>query len=306
MNPEKYLRLGLIQTTIDSGLAWNYGSKQAPAMDWTEGEKAWGEICNGLKSIAVMPRYARPHVVILPELTIPQSREYPLRQYAAKLGVIIIAGLDFIQDGKNVYNQATVCIPSQWPFRTGSGKAKHFRFGKVTPSHTEREYISKCKTKDGDNCQFKEAEEVFILNLGKYGNVGLSICADFYDLQRYTIYRGRIQHLFLFAYNKDLESFRHIAESIARIVYCNVAICNTGIYGGSMVFYPAYDAYKRYIYRHEGARISSVQTVSLPVESLYHVQMEDEPIAKNKGLKSLPPGYIYHPLGIINKSDKTF
>lgn len=304
MKPEKYLRLGLIQTTIDSDLAWNSESKQAPAMDWAEGEKAWGEICNGLKSIAVMPRYARPHIVILPELTIPESREYALRQYAAKLGVIIIAGLDFIQDGKDIFNQATVCIPTQWPFRTGAGKAKHFRFGKVTPSHTERKYISKCKTKEGDYCQFKSAEEVFILNLGRYGNVGLSICADFYDLHRYTIYRGRIQHLFLFAYNKDLESFRHIAESIARIVYCNVAICNTGIYGGSMVFYPAYDAYNRYIYRHEGAGISSVQTVRLPVKSLYDVQHDKEKVAKKVGLKSLPPGYEYHELGVIDKSEK--
>lgn len=304
MEPADNLRLALIQTTVDMQLAWNSESKQAPSMDWTEGEKAWGEICNGLKSIAVMPRYAKPHVVMLPELTIPEYREYALRQYASKLGVIIIAGLDFISDGKDVYNQATVCIPAQWPFRTGYGKAKHIRFGKVTPSHRERKYIESCKTEEGESCQFKSAEEVFILNLGRYGNIGLSICADFYDLHRYTIYRGRIQHLFLFAYNKDLESFRHIAESIARMVYCNVAICNTGVYGGSMVFYPAYDAYKRYIYRHEGAGISSVQTVSLPVKSLYNVQHKKEEFAKQAGLKSLPPGYEYYELGVIDKSDK--
>lgn len=302
----EHLRLALIQTTVDVDLAWNSESKQSPSMDWTEGEKAWGEICNGLKSIAVMPRYAKPHIVILPELTVPEGREYALRQYATKLGVIIIAGLDFIKNGRDVSNQATVCIPSHWPFKTGSGKAKHFRFGKVTPSHREKEYISSCKTDEGDFCQFKSAEDVFILNLGRFGNVGLSICADFYDLHRYTIYRGRIQHLFLFAYNKDLESFRHIAESIARIVYCNVAICNTGIYGGTMVFNPAYDSYKRYIYRHEGAEISSIQTVKLPVKSLYDVQHKDEKIAKNVGLKSLPPDYEYHEIGIVEKSDKTY
>lgn len=291
----KTLRLGIIQTTIDMEAAWNKDSMCAPCMDWVEGEKAWGEICDRYRSISTMPQRERPHVILLPELTLPLSREYELRRYAQKLGAVLIAGLDFRPtDDYKVTNEALICIPSNWPFGKGQSRNKIFKIGKLFPSYREKEYINSCKRPDsGLTYEFKPCEDVYILNLGKYGNVGLSICADFYDLHRYIIYRGRIQHLFLLAYNRDLESFRHIAESISRIVYCNVAICNTGFYGGSLVFYPAYESHRRYIYRHEGAKLGSLQIVSIPVESIATAQSAQVSDAKKLGLKGVPPGYKY-------------
>lgn len=295
MSYEKTLRLGLIQTTIDMVAAWNKDSVYAPCMDWVEGEKAWGEICARFRSISTMPRRERPHVILLPELTLPLSRENELKKYAQKLGAIIIAGLDFRPtDDSKVSNDALICIPSNWPFGQGHGRSKSFKIGKLFPSYREKEYIRNCKcAATGSSYDFKPSEDVYILNLGKYGNVGLSICADFYDLHRYIIYRGRIQHLFLLAYNRDLESFRHIAESISRIVYCNVAICNTGFYGGSLVFYPAYESHRRYIYRHEGAKLGSLQIVNIPVQSIAIAQSIHGSDAKKLGLKGVPPGYKY-------------
>lgn len=291
MNFKNDLRVGVIQTTLAPNTTWHQNSVNAPEMDTQAGEAVWNEIETDFRAISEMEESARPEIVLMPEITIPLSKERLLENYARKLKIILIAGLDFRKHGNYVVNEALVCIPSKWPFNKGTGRGKSFKFGKKYASHDEKEHIKRCSESSGEGLSFKPAQEIYILDLDEYGMAGFTICADFYDLDRYAIYRGRIQHLFLLAYNKDLESFRHIAESISRIVYCNVVICNCGYYGGSIVFHPAYDAYSRYIYRHEGANLHSLQVVKIPVRRLMEVQSRGVVNAKDNRLKNLPPGY---------------
>ena len=91
-----------------------------------------------------------------------------------------------------------------------------------------------------------------------------------------------------------MKSFYYLAEAISRIVFCNVVICNTGFYGGSIAFAPYFEDYKRYVYKHEGGNLYTNQIILLPVAGLY--------IAQTKGcdtrFKSCPPGYVYKGMGI--------
>ena len=84
----------------------------------------------------------------------------------------------------------------------------------------------------------------------------------------------------------DTESYLFIAEAIARLVYCNVVICNTGFYGDSLAFSPYHNSYKRYICRHKGQKLFSTQVIQLPVKSLIEAQQKG-----SKLFKSQPPGY---------------
>ena len=102
---------------------------------------------------------------------------------------------------------------------------------------------------------------MYLVDLGAYGKMGLAICADFYDLERFVIYRGKIQHLILIAYNKDVKSLYYLGDAISRVLFCNVIICNTGFSGGSIAFSPYTEAYKRYVYKHEGANLYTNQIV---------------------------------------------
>ena len=94
------------------------------------------------------------------------------------------------------------------------------------------------------------------------------------------------------AFNQDVKSFYFLAESISRLVYCNVVICNTGYYGGSVCFTPAKDDFERYCYKHEGKELFTSQVVKLPVESLWKAQTENSDALKK--YKSPPPGYKYY------------
>ena len=83
-----------------------------------------------------------------------------------------------------------------------------------------------------------------------------------------------------------------MAEAISRLVFCNVVICNTGHYGGSIAFSLYKEDYKRYIYKHEGAKLYTSQVISLPVADLHKAQ-QNAASPQAKKFKSAPPGYNY-------------
>ena len=84
-----------------------------------------------------------------------------------------------------------------------------------------------------------------------------------------------------------MKSFYFLADAISRIVFCNVVICNTGFYGGSIAFAPYKDEYKRYVYKHEGGNLYTNQIVLLPVASLFEAQHNEN----DDRFKGRPPGY---------------
>lgn len=281
-----FLKIAIIQPSANNIVAWNKYNPLFPRMDIFEAARIWRQIHIALSQYINIDVSSRPDIILIPELNIARQYELQIKKIANKLGTIIIGGLDYKEKNNLIRNSAIVCIPNRWPHDNGLTIGKSFLFGKKLPSRREDEYI-KSKNGSWDPCN-----NFYLLDLGNYGKVGLAICADFYDIERYVIYKGRIQHLFILAFNQDIKSFYFLAESISRLVYCNVVICNTGYYGGSVCFSPAKEDYKRYIYKHEGQDIFTSQIVELPVESLWKAQCGDSDSMKK--YKSPPPGYKYH------------
>ena len=279
---KEQLKIGLIQTTVDLNLAWDSAKGTPITMHKYEADRVWEEIKSGFSTIKTEAEENIPQIVILPELTIPGHRKFALGKIANKMGLVIIAGLDFVESGDdNVKNQAVIIVPNKWPQKTKGYRSEIIYFGKRFFSNEENDYF-KGKERNGLPTPF-----IHILDAGDFGRLGVAICSDFFDIERFTIYKGKIHHLLIISYNKDVSSFFFLAEAISRLVYCNVVVCNTGHYGGSVVFSPYKEPYKRNIFKLEGKGLFNVQIVSLPVRSLDEAMKTD----KATEFKSRPPGY---------------
>ena len=280
---EDYLKIDVIQTNLDRRQAWSGLSSKGYKMTKSEMKKCWSEIVLFFKQVMELDDYARPQMVVLPEFAFDHEYYWQLRRLAQKSGCLVIAGRNFVEvPGKKLMNKAVVFVPMKWPMGKGHTSLKSFEFGKYFFAKEEKNFIKSI------GYQPLRFDKMYLVDLGGYGKMGLAICADFYDLERFVIYRGKIQHLILIAYNKDVKSFYYLAEAISRILFCNVIICNTGFYGGSIAFSPYKEEYKRYVYKHEGANLYTNQIVSLPVKSLLEAQKGND---KKGEFKSLPPGY---------------
>ncbi len=281
---EDFLKIGLIQTTLDPDLAWDLRADSAVQMNAIEGNRIWNEIQKGFYNFSNETKVNRPQIIILPELTIPLSKEHDLINLSKKVGAVTIAGYDFIdQSTSTVANKALVVVPYDWPNSRFTGRPKTLTFGKTFYSYMEKDFF---KIKGKDEYPFPV---MYILDAGKYGKIGVAICSDFFDIERFVVYRGQIHHMVVISHNQDVKSYYFLAEAISRLVYCNVIICNTGHYGGSIVFSPYSDEFRRYIYKHEGSNLFTTQILSVPVKSLNDAQVPGN--FKDGVFKAQPPGY---------------
>lgn len=274
---EDFLKIGLIQTNINKHIAWEDGRIKMARSCQID---AWNQIHDGFKHF--QKQNSKPSIIVLPELSVPLRYKKQLINLSKLTGIATIAGLDFqTENDDHIKNQGIFIVPNNWPNSTKSYKASTINFGKRILSHEETKHMESC-SKKGYKYPY-----IPIFHCGPLGYIGIAICSDIFDIERFILYRGLIHHFIILAYNKDANTFYHFAETIARLVYCNVIICNTGYYGDSIVVSPYKEAYDRTIYRHQGQQLASCQTVSVPVHNLDQAQS-----SRHASFKSKPPGYV--------------
>ncbi len=284
------LDVGVVQTTMDAVQAWR-STASAPQMSPAQDERAWQEICKAFRSF--QDRKPCPQVILLPELSLPRTRLDDLERLAAALGVITVAGVDYRLDRANriARNQGIIFVPRGFFRKQPSAHCTRVVFGKTYPAPSERSKLGRLTPP----WSFQGDQNVYVFDCGMYGRIGVSICYDFMDIERALMYRGRIQHLLVLAYNRDLGMFRSLADSLSRTVFCNVVVCNTGFWGGSIAVCPRFEAHARTLFAHDGNGMFTTQVVRLPVAGL--IQAQQGQIHKScvtreiRDFKDTPPGF---------------
>lgn len=292
------LHVGIVQTSLDYEAAWKVGDgiawNDTLRMSDFEEKRAKKEIRHYLASLHALEK--KPDIVLLPELSVPLGYENKLKRSAEAMESIIIAGLDYKIEGKDpkiVSNEAIVIVPRKIRGEKIARRTEIRRVGKTYAAPEEENKL------DSLGVGFRPHPTVWLFDSPDFGTFGVAVCYDFMDLDRIVLYRNKIQTLFILAYNRDITSFDHIAQSIARTVFCNVIICNCGYYGGSLAVSPYRDSYKRTVYQHSGAKLTSAQVFELPLASLKKHQDRTEP---SKDFKNLPPGFPPgQPLAVKNQ-----
>lgn len=165
---------------------------------------------------------------------------------------------------KQARNEGMVFIPAGFWKGRPSRNCTRIIFGKSHAAPGEKSALKKLSP----SWSYVGDDRVYVFDAEKYGRIGVSICYDFMDLERAVMYRGRVHHLFVLAYNRDLGMFRALADSLSRTVFCNVIVCNTGLYGGSIAVAPYHAAYRRTLYSHDGNGLFTTQVVKLPVRGI--------------------------------------
>ena len=288
-----FLRIGLIQPVIDPDTYWNHDS--IPKSHHLNihpifAERVWQEIQQGLKLFLADEN--RPDMILIPELHLPVARINELKRISKHHNIIIIAGVDFQtnpNDPGKIRNRGILIFPNSFERNKPSTRVTTLHFGK-----TYFTYMEKSMFRDIDGQAYTEDREknMYIFRTQQFGDFGIMICSDIFDIERMILYQSRIHHLFVISLNKDLNTYFAMAESLTRLIYCNVVICNTGHFGGSLAFSPYNEANERTIYKYYGQKSFTMHQVKLPVRELDAAQKRDFSVPNaDRKFKASPPGY---------------
>ncbi|MBI2258646.1 MAG: hypothetical protein HYU67_07080 [Flavobacteriia bacterium] len=286
------LRIGLIQPVIDPDKSWGKGPYNIN-IDPVTASRVWQEIKSGISLL--LKDSNKPDVILIPELHLPIDKISLIKSISLRNNVVIIAGTDFYKDPlfNRVRNRGVITIPNNWGSRLISSRLKSLMFGKTYFTYMEKGMFNNLAL---NKCVEDPEQNMYIFKSGKFGNFGIMICSDIFDIERMLLYQTRIHHLFIISLNKDLTTYFHMAESLARLLYCNIVICNTGFYGGSVVISPFDTPQDRLIYKYQGQKMFNIHSVSVPIKSLDNAQNFDfsKYNKKKNGIKfkASPPGYF--------------
>lgn len=286
-----------------------------------EADRVMKQVVNAFQS----PNYADeervPDLVVLPELSIPIEEVTTLRNHVRATGRASLAGL-YWRVARPVYpgadsvrvrnrwffNEAEVTIPVGYGGR-GPTDLRHYRVRKPIPSHLEQGLARAMTATHGEEWRVLNGRRWYRFLHRGWGDFTVAICSDLIGAAPWNALQGEMLHLFVVAYNKDVELYESLTWARAYENYVNLVVVNNGLYGGSTAWTPK-RKHAREIARIRGNDLMVVADVEIPVKELLGRQMRgvEKAVEQAKGawcgrtkraeeFKAPPPGYERRAIG---------
>ena len=227
------------------------------------------------------------NMFVMPELSLPIEMLPIYLQWSAKKQVAFIAGLEYINENKEIYNIAVACIPFEINHRKDC--IPIFRLKKHYAPQ-EKQIIEKenFKMPKSFNNQYK------LINWKGF-RFSIYNCFELTSIKDRSLFLGRIDAIFAIAYNKDTTYYNNIVEATARDLHCYVIINNTSQYGDSQIIVPKNSDNKCILKVKGGTDKKNTVNVlvgELNLESLRNFQLYGDCVKNDEEkYKPLPAGY---------------
>ncbi len=292
--------------------------------------KASNQVLEQIASAFKAPNHTGSHdgpdLIVFPELCIPQPEVHTVRDLVVRTGIASLGGLYWRQlrpaytargptraARRWFVNEAEFVLPigHKEPGPTGF---RSYRVCKPLPTHIEKGLAKALAHGSPKQAKRERPPDVRWRVLGgrrwyrflhpRWGDFSIAICSDLLDTAPWKSLHGELVHLFMVAFNQDVNLFDALSWVRAYENYVNVVTVNHGHFGGSVLWTPR-RGYSRELAHLRGGDLSVVADVELPVRDLVHAQQHGVSAAEaaemgrwlyagteqRSKFKSPPPGY---------------
>ena len=224
------------------------------------------------------------HYFVMPELSVPFAWFLTAALKLKRRGISFIAGVEYFhRRKKKISNQVWASLLHD---SLGFPSLMLYCQDKQTPALHEKHGIEQIS---GEKFQ----PEVSWLNppVIQHGNLffAILVCSELTNIAYRAFLRGKIDVLFIPAWNKDLETFNALVESTALDVHAYISVCNDRTYGDSRIRCPHENSWRRDIIRIKGGSCDYLVTAFIDVKSLRQFQSGHE--SPSEPFKPVPDGF---------------
>ena len=299
--------LRIADTSIDSDMVVRVGQvtawpnspdvvKKFPQLSVKNSNEMIEQVSNVFLAPAQSIDETQPQLVILPELAIPPNEVNSLRNLVRTEEKAVVAGLYWRElkpafqrpnsvksRFRYIINEAEFITPIG--ANRGPRGVRWFRVRKPVLAHLEHGLARALSKKiPGTKWRMLPGRRWYRFVHPKWGDFTVAICADLIDSAPWRALRGDLLHLFMVAFNKDVNLFDSLTWVRAYENYVNVASVNHGKYGGSFLWTPRRE-HERELARLRGSDLLLIADVSLPIRGLLEQQITGCSKAEKKATK---------------------
>ncbi|MGR5414121.1 RNA-directed DNA polymerase [Vibrio astriarenae] len=184
--------------------------------------------------------------VVFPECSIPRRWAFHIAKKLAQRNISLICGVEYYKENRFFRNDCLVSLTTKWPnYNT------HFliRQPKCLPAHSEKQALDEQGLSLYQPTTIRE-----MLPIYKHGDFhfGVLICSDLTNPSNRIHFQGKVDSLFVLAWNKDTNTFSFLVDSAAHDIHTNIIQVNNRTYGDSRVRTPETKPFRRDLVRLKG------------------------------------------------------
>jgi len=256
---------------------------QFPAMDPAISNHVMQQVAAAFQSPSHGQQDREPDLVLFPELSVPQPEVGTVRDLVAHTGRASLAGFywrvlppAYAPSGSPspgrmwFVNEAELVLPVGHE-DNGPTSVRWYRVRKPIPAQIESGLAQALTNLRGTTYSILPGQRWYRFVHPCWGDFTIAICADLLDAAPWRSLRGEILHLFMVAFNKDVDLFESLTWVRAYENYVNLVSVNHGRFGGSFLWTPRH-SHGRELARLRGGKLFVIADVELPVQHLLEQQ----------------------------------
>lgn len=234
-------------------------------------------------------------ILVLPESYIPFEWLGLIEREVKKNNMAIITGVEHLIINNSVYN----IIASFFPYEGDNYKFVYSNLR--TKVHYAPGELSNIRGYGFKEVTGKE------YNLFSWNNIWISVfcCFEIAAIKDRSVYASIADVFTVVEWNKDINYFSNIIESLSRDLHCYCVQVNSSSYGDSCVIQPS-ETYKKAILRTKGGENSSVLIGEVDVDKLRRFQIQEYEKQKQDGSFKQTPPYFEKEKALYKIQNKLF
>lgn len=222
-------------------------------------------------------------ILLLPEVFVPFDWLCAYADEARRKQRAMIFGLEHFSLKNICYNLAITLLPFE--FR---GRKEVLIIPRVKNHYSP----SEIREIEGNRKQIP-TKDFSTYHLFQWNGIQFSVynCYELTDIVHRSIFRSELDILFAIEYNRDVNYFSNISESVSRDLHCYYVQANTAYYGDSRVVEPKKRDYQNPV-RVKGGDNDVILSYELDIATLRKFQSKTHNLQKDdKEFKMTPPDF---------------
>lgn len=235
-------------------------------------------------------------LLVFPEVSIPHSWESTIVNWARKHDIGVVCGLEHRLRRRLGVHEAHNEVLAALPYKLRVRHTVCIPYKRLKRHYSPEEtFVLENQVLENRQLQIPASNGNYQLFRWRGASFAIYNCYELASIEDRCLFKGKVDFIVVTEFNKDINYFSNIIESVARDIHCFVIQVNDSRFGDSRIVNPSKTESMSPL-RIKGGDNITFLTMSLNLSALRDFQLKGYGLQKDsEEFKPTPPGFAFDP-----------